>query len=510
MENKNSQLVSSELIIGLACAVGTNIKTVIDLIEAQLKKFGYSSKTIKISKELIEPSISDEIPEFASSYDRVTRLMDQGNELRKQSSGPYNMLASGVAHCINQIRQENSMSINQEDAAQIQIPKMAFIVDSLKHPDEVDKLREIYPIGFYMFVINESEECRIKYLTDEKNMGKADAEKLILRDMEEKVPFGQHTRAVFELADFHLSANIYHDGKGSIGKREEILKLQINRILKLIFGHPFITPTFDEYAMFMAYSSGLRSADLSRQVGAVIAKNHDIVATGSNDVACFGGGQYWPDSRYEDFPGGRDYTRGYDSNKINLQKIVDEIVNIFDYKEQEDDEIDLRKQSRDAILRSSLKELTEYGRPVHAEMAALMSCARNGISVQGATLYCSTFPCHNCAKHIIAAGIKRVVYIEPYPKSHTLELYSDSITLTREDNKVEFIEFVGIGPRRFYDLFSLRLSTGMRIKRKDKSGYCVKWDESEARVRCQMISTSYIDKEAIEALKWEQRLKGRD
>ena len=200
--------------------------------------------------------------------------MDQGNELRKQSpSGPYNTLASGVAHCINRIRQEKSKTMNQEDAAQIQIPKMAFIVDSLKHPDEVDKLREIYPIGFYMFVINESEECRIKYLSDEKNMGKADARKLIQRDMEETTPFGQHTRAVFELADFHLSANVYndHDSKNNKIKRKDILKLQIDRILNLIFGHPFITPTFDEYAMFMAYSSGLRSTDLSRQVGAVIA-----------------------------------------------------------------------------------------------------------------------------------------------------------------------------------------------------------------------------------------------
>lgn len=505
--NSNNQLTNSELVIGLACAVGTNIKTVIDLIKKRLLSFGYDSEVIKISKQLIEPSLSDEISESISSYDRVNKLMDQGNEIRRQSSpsGPYNILASGVAHCINQIRQDKSKLINQEDAAQVQVPKMAFIVDSLKHPDEVDKLREIYPIGFYMFVINESEECRIKYLMYEKNMGKADAEKLIHRDMEENQEFGQHTRSVFELADFHLSANIYYDTT-KYNDRQEILKLQIDRILNLIFGNPFITPTFDEYAMFMAYSSGLRSADLSRQVGAVIAKSHDIIATGANDVPCFGGGQYWPDSEYKDFPDGRDYTRGYDSNKKNIQKIVDEIVNLFEYNEETDNESNIKMQSRSAILRSSLKELTEYGRPVHAEMAALLSCARNGQSLEGATLYCSTFPCHNCAKHIVSAGIKKVVYIEPYPKSHTLELYSDSITLTRENNKVDFIEFVGIGPRRFYDLFSLRLSTGMRIKRKGDDGCCVEWNEGNARVRCQMISTSYIDKEAMEALKWEQRI----
>lgn len=519
----SDQLTNSELVIGLACAVGTNIKNVIDLLSEKLQNLGYQSHTIKISKQLIEPSVPDTQAKPTSSYDRVNQLMDQGNALREQLfPGPYNILASGVAHCINQIRQEYSKTENQDNMEQIQIPRTAFIIDSLKHPDEVDKLREIYPSGFYMFVINESEEDRIHYLTTEKNMGVQDAQTLIQRDMEETTPYGQHTRAVFELADFHLSANIYDEvsdgntlnsqkGKDAYEKKiKEILKPQINRILDLIFGNPFITPTFDEYAMFMAYSSGLRSADLSRQVGAVITKHHDIIATGANDVPCFGGGQYWPDSDYYDFLGGRDYTRGYDSNKIELQKIVRSITDMFTIVDSSQDEETLKKQAEEAIMNSPLKELTEYGRPVHAEMAALMSCAKNGISAENATLYCSTFPCHNCAKHIISAGIKKVVYIEPYPKSRTLQLYNDSITISREPKKVQFSEFIGIGPRRFYDLFSLRLSTGARVRRKKTDGYCVDWNESNARVRCQMISASYIDKEAMEALKWEQHQNRRE
>ena len=511
--NSVGQLTNSELIIGLACAVGTDIKNVIKLFSDQLEKLGYESEVIKISQKLIEPTITDGLPKTISSYDRVNRLMDQGNELRNRvSPGPYCILASGVAHCINQIRRKYSTEMNREDKTLIQISKKAFIVDSLKHPDEVEKLREIYPSGFYMFVINESEESRINHLVEHKNMGKSDARKLIHRDMEEQYPYGQHTRAVFELADFHLSANVYGEGKDKNSEEEKrnVLRPQISRILKLIFGNPFITPTFDEYAMFMAYSSGLRSADLSRQVGAVITRRHDIIATGANDVPCFGGGQYWPNAQYEDFPKGRDYTRGYDSNKIELEKIVDEIIQKFTYAGTPQEKEEFKIQSRNAVKKSSLKELTEYGRPVHAEMAAIMSCARNGIPTKDATLYCSTFPCHNCAKHIISSGIKKVVYIEPYPKSRTLELYDDSITITMEPEKVEFSEFVGIGPRCFYDLFSLRLSTGNRIRRKGEDGHCVEWEEEHARVRCQMISTSYIDKEAMEAVKWEQNLDGRE
>lgn len=484
IDNNNDKLTNSELIIGLACAVGTNIGYVIKLIQDQLQKMSYQSKIIKISKELIKPAIPDEMSAISSSYDRVNQLMNYGNKLREQlQPGPYSILASGAAYCINQIHQDYLKEKGLDASTQIQLPKTAFIIDSLKHPDEVDKLREIYPSGFYLFAINESEERRIKYLTDAKNMGRTDAKKLIQRDTGESTPYGQHTRTVFELADFHLSSNI-HD---NMPEDRDALKYQIDRILELIFGNPFITPTFDEYAMFMAYSSGLRSADLSRQVGAVITKDHDIVATGANDVPCFGGGQYWPDSNYKDFPNGRDYMRGCDSNKIELQKLVDEIINLFSYDETEEAE-KLKNNFRNAVLNSSLKELTEYGRPVHAEMAALMSCARHQISTKNATLYCSTFPCHNCAKHIISAGIKKVIYIEPYPKSRTLKLYDDSIALTKEPGKVEFREFIGIGPRRFYDLFSLRLSTGFRNKRKTDDGHCITWSSDKARVRCQMIS----------------------
>lgn len=508
-----SQLTNSELIIGLACAVGTNTQIVINLLSEHLADFGYKSTVIKISKELIEPTISTKETNYTSTFERINKLMNQGNELRNQAhtTGSYCILASGVAHRINQIRHQYSSQVNREDSSSIQIPKTAFIIDSLKHPDEVEKLREIYPSGFYMFVVNESEESRTKYLIEHKNIGKDDALELIRRDMEETFPYGQHTRAVFELADFHLTANVHIDTSNITTAQTNILKPQIDRILDLIFGNPFITPTFDEYAMFMAYSSGLRSADLSRQVGAVITKDFDIVATGSNDVPRYGGGQYWPNEQYQDSQNGRDFARGFDSNKIELQRIINEITNIFTYdgKNQQEQET-AKEQSRQALLNSSLKDLTEYGRPVHAEMAAITSCARNGIATKDTTLYCSTFPCHNCAKHIISSGIKKVVYIEPYPKSRTLELYNDSITLTNEKNKVTFCEFVGIGPRRFYDLFSLRLSTGSRIYRKSDDGHCVKWTSQNARVRCQMLSTSYIDKETLEALKWEQnKNKGR-
>jgi deoxycytidylate deaminase len=44
-------------------------------------------------------------------------------------------------------------------------------------------------------------------------------------------------------------------------------------------------------------------------------------------------------------------------------------------------------------------------------MSALLDADRRGVAVQGATLHTTTFPCHNCARHIVGAGIDRVVFI---------------------------------------------------------------------------------------------------
>jgi len=50
----------------------------------------------------------------------------------------------------------------------------------------------------------------------------------------------------------------------------------------------------------------------------------------------------------------------------------------------------------------------------HAEANAIWSAAKEGISIFGATLYCTTCPCYECAKAIVQVGILKVIYIEEY------------------------------------------------------------------------------------------------
>jgi deoxycytidylate deaminase len=118
--------------------------------------------------------------------------------------------------------------------------------------------------------------------------------------------------------------------------------------------------------------------------------------------------------------------------------------------------VEKNEQNIKKIKQAGIGELTEYGRVVHSEMEALMMCARNNVSSRGCTMYVTTFPCHNCAKHILAAGIKKVYYIEPYPKSKALDFYKIEIGISKEDtDKILFLAFTGVGPHRFLDLFSM-------------------------------------------------------
>lgn len=63
---------------------------------------------------------------------------------------------------------------------------------------------------------------------------------------------------------------------------------------------------------------------------------------------------------------------------------------------------------------------------VHAEQNAIVQAARLGIVLDGATLYCTHQPCVICAKIIINAGIKRVVYCEGYPDEFAMQLFAES------------------------------------------------------------------------------------
>ena len=63
---------------------------------------------------------------------------------------------------------------------------------------------------------------------------------------------------------------------------------------------------------------------------------------------------------------------------------------------------------------------------VHAEQNAIIQAAKLGISIDGATMYCTHQPCVICAKMIVNSGISRVVYAEGYPDEFSLAIFEEA------------------------------------------------------------------------------------
>lgn len=74
---------------------------------------------------------------------------------------------------------------------------------------------------------------------------------------------------------------------------------------------------------------------------------------------------------------------------------------------------------------------------VHAEQNAIIQAAKLGVSIDGATLYCTHQPCILCAKMIVNAGIRRVVYQHGYPDAFSLEILSEAGVLVERYEEAE-------------------------------------------------------------------------
>lgn len=65
-------------------------------------------------------------------------------------------------------------------------------------------------------------------------------------------------------------------------------------------------------------------------------------------------------------------------------------------------------------------------RSLHAEQNALLQAANIGVPCEGATIYVTCQPCNTCAKMLINAGIRKVIFEGDYPDDFSLQLFHDS------------------------------------------------------------------------------------
>jgi deoxycytidylate deaminase len=467
-----------ELVIGLVGASGTELREATKAVRSALSAYRYEVVPVRLSSLMREVKGGGYLAGIKPEEKRIWSHMDAGDLIRKQSGRDDAVAALAVGY-IADYRQEKHGGAPASGTA--------FVLDSLKHPAEVASMRRIYRDRFTLISVHSPTEERLEALAKRiaKSHGtpqkaadfREDAKRIMTRDEhDDEHKFGQNVREAFTQGDVYVP-----------NKPSGELKAGTERYLRLFFGDPYLTPTRDEYAMFQTHAAALRSADLSRQVGAAIcAPEGEIVAVGCNEVPSAFGGQYWP----EDDPDGRDFQLGYDSNVKQRDAALEEA-----FTQLESAKLLANGAQLGAFMAATdgtrLANLTEFGRPVHAEMAALLDAARRGVAVAGQRLFSTTFPCHNCARHIIGAGITEVVYREPYEKSLASDLHRDAVVVDPAKpvkGKVVIRRFVGIGPPRYLELFAMP-------RRKTKAGERVEWSESEATPRLVRTEGAYLTNE---------------
>ena len=460
-----------DLVIGIAAALGTPLEAATAFLEQALTHAGYSAKTLHLSHyiERFDLGVSSPDTSNASYVTELETNIELGSEARRIKNRDDVLALTAIADIrASRLREGDAKRPN------------AVVLCQLKNPAEVFLLRKVYgdifiALGLYMPLAK-----RERHLID-RGIPEGEVARWIACDEHEGHDSGQRFRDTFHLSDAFVE----------FGKCGEF-KQELSRLLSLILGTDIVAPKKEEFAMFQAYGAALRSAQLGRQVGAaILSENGDLISVGTNEVPKGGGGTYWEG----DNPDERDHKRGYDSNDVMKTKLTDDIIKNLRKEELLAECVD-DNDIHTALSHSEVRSLIEFGRAVHAEADAFGAALRLGVSPVGASLYCTTFPCHLCALQIIAAGIRDVTFIEPFPKSLASGLHNDAIALEKAvTGKVLFKPFVGIAPRRYSQFFAASDPFGRKIERKDSKGI-VKLDLNHPRV-C-MSPKEILDRELEE------------
>ncbi len=299
------------------------------------------------------------------------------------------------------------------------------VIDAFRNPFEALFFKERYS-AFYLIAINSKQEDIYSRLT---NNYKMTVDAIEEQDKKENPPdivdnpknfISQNIQACIQKSDIHISNN----GKYGNDNFHELYG-QLIKFISLIQHPGLVTPSLDEKMMQLAYTAKLNSGCLSRQVGAAVTNNDGIlVSVGWNSVAQ---GQTPCLLRNTD-----ELLRGtnsiaysaYEKSKMfkngikkHYPKIDDEVLEgrnrSFCFSEIHNLQT-TNKKNLDISCKCDKNQV--HTRSLHAEENAFLQIAKfGGQGIQGGTLYSTASPCELCSKKSYQLGIKRIVYIDPYP-----------------------------------------------------------------------------------------------
>lgn len=551
LQDSASMAPIPELYFATVRAIGTPVGPVYRFLEESLANARYFLGTVRLSDALDQSRYTGALfpkpPDKELIHDRHRRLGNAAIQLR-QSTGRRDAVARAA---IQTLRDHERRVIKEKARALSTQRGVGILFRNLMHHEEVSRLRKLYDRQFFLISIYSDREGRIDNLstrirtTDKLDGDLSDTLALELVEREEEF-FRRSQDYDPEVASYRkIVTNIpktFQYGDLFLDNSDPDLQTQVDRFVQLIFGHPFQTPTRDEIGMSDAFGAALQSGNLARQVGAAICTEEgDLLATGTNDVAKPGGSVYrsgdGPADDYRDYnttPRLQRFARGWDSSDRIRREIFTDLIRrlladptwlstlaassdgnyqsalplaqeLLGFPPSDVEPVIDKLLESDLVWGAQLFDSLEYGRSLHAEMDAITSAARKGVSIAGATLYCTTLPCHECARLIIGSGIVRVIYIEPYEKSRVQDMYRSEVRFTSlRDSRVslehgqrrlvDFVPYVGVSPRRFNELFAKgdRKLEDQKDQPRLLSGLRAEWDPATAKVREAIISNGAL------------------
>jgi deoxycytidylate deaminase len=401
----------------------------------------------------------------------VEIYQDFGDDMRKQKTSSGEEDHAAVARgLVLRIRATRAEILKLGSAPGQPVPPdgkpRAYILDSLRHPAEVNLLRAIYGDAFILIGVVCEERRRIERMSRKyRDAGHETVKEFMKRDEAAAESYGQQVAKAFHLSDFFVDNTVDRTmPDGLSGNKDWLVTEHLSRLITILTHSKLIRPEIGETAMHHANSAKMRSACLSRQVGAALVDSKgNIIATGTNEVPKAGGGVYG-ESFGSDLHEGRcgmllPESLRFCRNTSSQNEIIDNLIQSV--PELNNASADRKAQLQRELRRTPIGMLIEFSRAVHAEMDAILSAARQGGSLSGTRLFVTTFPCHYCARHIVSAGVDEVQYIEPYPKSHALDLHPDAIQIegtgwkppSQGGTRVLFRPFSGVSPRFYKKAF---------------------------------------------------------
>jgi len=266
------------------------------------------------------------------------------------------------------LRAAGGAGVLAERLAAALLPDRNYVIDSIRHPAEVEALRRAAGT-FRLLWVDAGPETRLARIRSRGRTGDpttlSELEAFEARELGSSDPAAQQLSAVRDLADFVLHNN------GTLADLHDATQRILERSLH------FERPGWDEYFMSIARVVASRSNCVKRKVGAVIARDRRIISTGYNGT---------PRGVRNCNEGGCPRCNEFAHGGTRL----------------------------DECLCS------------HGEENAITQAAYHGVSVRGGAIYTTFCPCLMCTKMIINAGLEEVVYNAEYPLAET------SISLLRE------------------------------------------------------------------------------